>query len=86
MKRSFCHIGKTSSILWPVNHRRADWLGHAIKDRKTLAGGEGRTRFLDPVDASLVVLPIIAHPYIARRIDDDNHLQLKPATDITAGR
>jgi hypothetical protein len=53
---------------------------------RNLVPRRGSSSPLRPARYSPPVLPIIAHPYVAGRIEDDIYLKLKPTTDITAGR
>src|SRR5262249_38861354 len=75
----------SSSVHW-ADERGADRLGHPVEADDALAGTAGGERLDVALEQRLDVLPVVAHPDVAGRIDVDVNLHLQTAAHVTAGR
>src|SRR5262245_25270269 len=73
---SSAHSWARYRFLHWADQRRADRLGHPVEADNALAGTAGRERLGVALQERLDVLPVVAHPDVAGRIDVDIDLHL----------
>src|SRR5262249_29468251 len=69
-----------------ADERGAGRPGHPVEADEALAGTAGGERLGVAPEQRLDVLPVVAHPNVAGRIDADVNLHLQTAAHVTAGR
>src|SRR5262245_2533583 len=57
-----------------ADQRRARRLGHAVEAHDGMAGGRRREWSGNPAENGVEVLPVVTHPHVPGRIDDEINL------------
>src|SRR5262249_11575275 len=65
--------------------RRTHRLGHAEEDHHALAATARPQRLVGVAEAAVDVLPVVHHPYVARRRDREVRLHLQAAAHVAVG-